>query len=796
MLSNLPAELRTIVGGVRTMYGDEGPTAGRLRYEHLVSVLRLTPIAMVANVGNASLLLWAFRGEWTPGLIAWWLLMAGMGSMAGWRWVTFRRKPLPIVSCRGIRRSTWHAAFLASAWAVMPMAWFADASHGQQLAIATLFTGMMGAGTFVLGALPLASLAYVTLFAASSLVTLLMMRDPIMAAVAVLVLVYATMAYIGGLSYWRKATALMVSQVEAVRHEHMLAVMLRDFEQNATDALWETDAQGQVRNPSARLAKLLCTQPQALQTQSLQQWLQHHCLRGADEVNAAMQRGLPFHSTMVTIEHQGRRQHLEFNGKPLFDELGAPGGWRGVLADRTAVVQAHEQLHRQAHSDSLTGLSNRFALHEAVAVQLRSVLPAGALLLLDLDHFKSVNDSLGHSAGDALLASVAQRLREHAPAASAVARLGGDEFAILLQPDDPKNAQPPVIAEQLAQDLVAALARPFQLGERWLRVGASIGLAHLDQDVTSVDELLVRADIALYEAKALGRGRACGYSPALRERTLRRARIEDGLRQAVRRDELSLHWQPKVDLTHWKVTGAEALMRWDNPDLGQVSPGEFIPIAEQGGLIELVGLWALRHACECAHRQLPGIVAAVNVSAVQLADPQFAQLVQSVLQSTGLTPHRLELEITESVFIEDTDGALRQLHELHALGVRIALDDFGTGYSSLSYLCRFPFTTLKIDRSFVQEAMARPEALAVVHSMAHLARAVGMRTVCEGIETPEQLAMVIDAGIDEAQGYLLSAPRPLEHFQSFTDGWDTQHAPLEFLPHQAAPGEPQQTHPS
>ncbi|WP_440110601.1 putative bifunctional diguanylate cyclase/phosphodiesterase [Acidovorax sp. BL-A-41-H1] len=789
MPSTLIDELRTVANGVRTLYGDDGATAGRMRFEHLTAVVRLTPVAMAANVGNASLLLWAFHGQWTVGLVAWWCVMVIMASMATWRWLTFRRKPLAVVSCRGIHRATLHAALLAANWAVLPIAWFADASHGQQLAIATLFTGMMGAGTFVLGALPLASLAYVLLFAASSLIALLMTHDPIMAGVAVLVGLYAVMVYVGGMSYWRKATALMLSQGEAVRHEQMLEVMLRDFEQNATDALWETDRQGHLRHPSPRLVKLMRTSAEQLVTLSLEQWLHQHCTQGAQEVAGALRKGLPFHSLMVTLEHEGHRHHLAFNGKPLFDELGQPGGWRGVLADRTTVVRAQDQLHRLAHTDSLTQLANRFALHTAIAEQLHAGSHGGALLLLDLDHFKAVNDSFGHSTGDALLSGVAARLRQHAPEGSLVARLGGDEFAVLLRPATDAAVQgdaPESDAEQLAASLVSALGRPYLTGERRLRIGASIGVAHMDDEVTSVDELLVRADIALYEAKGQGRGRAAGYTSALRQRTQRRATIEEGLRQAVQQDQLSLHWQPKVDLATWKVNGAEALMRWDHPEMGRVSPGEFIPVAEQGGLIELIGLWGLRHACECAQRQLPGIVVAVNVSAVQLADPQFVQLVQSVLESTGLPAHRLELEITESIFIEDTAAALQQLHALHAIGVRIALDDFGTGYSSLSYLCQFPFSTLKIDRSFVEEAMIRPEALAVVHGIAQLARSLGMKTVCEGIETPEQLAMVIGARIDEAQGYLLSAPRPLEHFRSFTEGWDTNLAPLEFLPPLAA----------
>lgn len=780
--------LRTLRTGIRTMYSDTGDAAGRMRYDHLSTVVRLTPVAMVANMGNASLVLWSFQGSLTAGLLTWWAIMMTLATVALASWAKFWRRRSTRVSCRGIHRSTWHAAVLGLVWGCLPVAWFGEASHSQQLVIATLFTGMMGAGTFVLGALPLASLAYVLIFTASAIWALARAGEPQIMAIAILVVLYAVMVLVGGISYWRKATALLLSQDEAVRHEQMLAVMLQDFEQSATDALWEVDVHGHLRQPSARLANLLHTQPDQLQGAPLTQWLQQKAGPECNGVAQALAKAAPFHNVAVVLEHAGQLYHLTIQGKPLFDELGQAAGWRGVISDRTAVARAQEQLHRQANTDSLTQLANRFALHAAIAKQLQVSPPTGALLLLDLDHFKTVNDSFGHSVGDALLTSVAERLQQHAPPNSLVARLGGDEFAVLLPHNETDAGK--TQAQALAAQLVAALSRPHQISERRLRVGASVGIADLDGEVTEVDELLVRADIALYDAKSQGRGRAAEYTRALRERTRRRARVEEGLRQAVRNDELSLHWQPKVELSTWKITGTEALLRWESPQLGKVSPGEFIPVAEQEGLMDLIGLWALRHACECGQNQLTGVLVSVNVSPVQLRDPQFVPMVQSVLGSTGLPADRLELEITESVFIEDTDIALQQLHALQALGVRVALDDFGTGYSSLSYLCRFPFSTLKIDRSFVEEAMVRPEALAVVHHIAQLARSLNMRTVCEGVETSEQLAMVIAAGIDEVQGYLLSPPRPLEFFSTFAQDWDTQLAPLEYLPQRSRPARP------
>lgn len=783
MLASIVAELHTLRSGIHTMYRDTGATAGRIRFEHLNSVVRLTPFAMAANVGSASLVLWAFRGQWSTGLLMWWGIMVGIAALALGNWLRFRHRPLQMVSCRGINRSTWHAALLAAAWGFMPVTWFPGASPGQQLVIATLFTGMLGAGTFVLGALPLASLAYVSLFTASSLWALASAGEPMMRGVAMLLGFYAPMVLVGGLSSWRKATAFLLSQNDAVRQEQMLAVMLQDFEQSADEALWETDSTGHLRQPSARLATLLHTSPDVLQRVPFTQWLQAHCRGGIAPLHSALAKGAPFHSIAVGLVHGNDTRHLAFNGKPLFDEWGQPAGWRGVLADRTAEAAAQEQLHRLAHTDSLTQLANRFALHAAIEAQLQARPSTAALLLLDLDHFKAINDNFGHSVGDHLLNSVARRIEEHAPAQSLIARLGGDEFAVLLR----DGSAPGRSSRELADLLVTELGRPHYSGERRLRIGASIGIVDLSGDVDSVDELLVRADIALYDAKARGRSRAASYSHVLRESTRRRAAIEEGLRQAIRRQELSLHWQPKVNLTTWEVTGAEALMRWHHPVLGHVSPGEFIPIAEQSGLVELLGLWAMQRACEHAVRHLPGIEVSVNVSPKQLDDVHFVRMVETVLQSTAMPAHLLELEITESVFIDDAAAALRQLHALRGLGVRIALDDFGTGYSSLSYLCRFPFNTLKLDRSFVEEAMARSDALAVVHTITHLAQSLGMRSVCEGIETRAQLDMVRDAGIHEAQGYLLSRPMPLELFTAFAANWKAQDAPVSFLATGMAP---------
>jgi diguanylate cyclase (GGDEF)-like protein len=373
--------------------------------------------------------------------------------------------------------------------------------------------------------------------------------------------------------------------------------------------------------------------------------------------------------------------------------------------------------------------------------------------VIDLDHFKAVNDSMGHSTGDALLKVVAVRLSACVRPTDVVARLGGDEFAMLVT-----SACGPDEALHLAQRVVAALQEPCEASGRLLRVGASVGVALLPEHGHSADQLFGHADLALYEAKEQGRGRSVVFSARLGDRSRRRVDLELGLRRALDRGEMAVHWQPQVDIRHWRVAGAEALLRWQHPQLGAVGPSEFVAVAESCGLIEELGHWVLDQACRTAATRLQGLSVSVNVSAAQLRDERFAEHVRAALHAHQLDPSRLELEITESIFIDDAQGAIQRLQALRELGVRIGLDDFGTGYSSLAYLRRFPFDTLKIDRAFVSELLLRGDAQAIVRTITQLAGALGMRTVAEGVETEAQLAVVEQTGCNQVQGYLVSPP--------------------------------------
>ena len=433
------------------------------------------------------------------------------------------------------------------------------------------------------------------------------------------------------------------------------------------------------------------------------------------------------------------------------------GGWVATHEDITERREAEAQIAHMAHHDSLTDLPNRVLfrnrMHQALARVQRG--DHAAVLCLDIDRFKSVNDTLGHPVGDMLLRAVAERLRGCIRETDTVARLGGDEFAILQV-----GADQPSGASGLARRIVDVLSEPYDLGGHHVVVGTSIGVALAPTDATDVDELLKNADLALYRAKAEGRARYRFFEREMDARVQDRRLLEVDLRKALSAGEFELYYQPLMNLERNEVSGFEALIRWHHPERGMVSPADFIPFAEEIGLIVPIGEWVLREACSQAANWPTEIKLAVNLSPAQFRTRTLVSTVVRALAASGLAASRLELEITESVLLRDDEANLGTLHQLRRLGVRISLDDFGTGYSSLSYLRSFPFDKIKIDQSFVRELSSRSDCAAIVEAVATLGRTLGMATTAEGVETREQLDELRSKGCTEAQGYLFSRPRP------------------------------------
>ena len=444
-------------------------------------------------------------------------------------------------------------------------------------------------------------------------------------------------------------------------------------------------------------------------------------------------------------------QVLDIAGLTREDEL-------GTIVQSLGAFQANiAQIAFLAHHDPLTSLPNRILFRDRVMQALR-MLDRGrrfALFFLDLDHFKQVNDTLGHPVGDGLLKQVAERLLASARDGDTVARLGGDEFAILL-PGVENNTD----AGRLAQRILEVIRSPYDVTGYQVNISTSIGIAFAPADGVNPDKLLKNADTALYRAKQDTRGDCCFFDPAMDAELQARRTLELDMRRAIIEGEFELFYQPLLNARSHSVSGFEALIRWRHPARGIVNPSEFIPIAEETGLIVPLGHWVLRQACLDATAWPVGLKVAVNLSSIQFRDGHLVEMVKDALELTGLPPCQLELEVTETVLLHESEATLATLHRLRALGVRFAMDDFGTGYSSLSYLRSFPFDKIKIDQSFVRGLPGNPESIAIVRAVIHLSNSLGMTVTAEGVENEEQAAQLVEEACTELQGYLFSRPLP------------------------------------
>lgn len=440
------------------------------------------------------------------------------------------------------------------------------------------------------------------------------------------------------------------------------------------------------------------------------------------------------------------------------------GGWVATHQDITELQRIEAQVTHLAHHDHLTGLPNRTTIRNRIEDALKACADDGqiAVMCMDIDRFKAVNDTLGHPVGDELLINVAKRLRACVREADSIARLGGDEFAIVQvggeQPDD---------ATALAQRICDVLKRPFDIDGHQVMVGASVGIAMAPCDGEDADLLIKNADMALYRAKNDGRGTFRFFEQEMDAQVKKRRMMEIDLRQGLEMGQFELYYQPLQSVETREISGFEALLRWRHPERGLVSPADFIPLAEEIGLIVPLGEWVIRQACADASVWPDNVKVAVNVSPVQFKNGNLVSVVMSALAGSGIKPERLEVEITESVLLLDSDDTLNTLHQLRSLGVRIAMDDFGTGYSSLSYLRSFPFDKIKIDGSFIKDLGDSEDATAIVRAVAGLGASLGITTTAECVETEEQMNRVAAEGYGEIQGYLFSPPRPASEVEDF-----------------------------
>ncbi len=538
----------------------------------------------------------------------------------------------------------------------------------------------------------------------------------------------------------------------------------RDVADASSDWIWETNASGELSFLSEQFAISTGTSTDKVIKKPISDLLRP--IGGIKEIKRFQQdlKGQKHFRDFLCryLDAKGQKKTLRVAGKPFYSVRNVFQGFRGTATDITSEIEANRQIKHLAWHDSLTGLPNRAQLLKRMAEAVDVVGQSGgkaAVLCIDLDRFKEINDTLGHSAGDSLIRGCAERLRGAVRDTDTVARIGGDEFAIVQTAIDQPDG-----AHQLCRRLLKSITRPYNLGGHEVLVTASIGVAVANSERATPERLLQKADIALYRAKEEGRNAYKFYEAGMDAFLHQRKKIERGLRAALARDEFELFYQPKLDLKGARIFGAEALLRWRLPNRRLILPDVFISIAEETGLILNVGEWVLLAACRQAARW-PGLTVSLNVSPVQFKHHDVVSMVERCLAETGVEAERIELEITEGVLMRNTEAAVSTLSELKNRGVRIVMDDFGTHYSGLSYLLRFPFDKIKIDQSFVRDVRKRPRAEEIVRAVVELGHSLGMRICAEGVETKEQLAFLESEGCDEVQGFLVGQPMTVGQFE-------------------------------
>jgi diguanylate cyclase (GGDEF)-like protein len=556
------------------------------------------------------------------------------------------------------------------------------------------------------------------------------------------------------------ASAQQESRPQSARAE----ALIQEFESSEKGWFWETTREGMLSYISDSVASAVGREPADLLERPFTDLISTEIADGS----ATSERTLGFYlSSHVAFQDLIVRAKTKneiwwsISGRPVHDEVGRFFGFRGFASDLTKMRQSEVELDRLARQDSLTGLANREVLRRALDDALMSAARRKhrcSIFLLDLDRFKAVNDTLGHPAGDTLLRLVSLRLRDEVGQLGQVGRLGGDEFEVVL----PDISSKPELS-QLAQAIIDSLSRPYTINGTVVAIGASVGIVTSDYDDRTSDDLMRDADLALYAAKAAGKGCFRFFAAQMHEAARERQLMESDLRVALEKGQLWVAYQPSVDASSEEVTGFEALIRWDHPNQGPVSPALFIPLAEEIGLINEIGEWVLRTACAEAAKWPQQVSIAVNLSPVQFKSHALPTLVRTVLSETGVAASRLELEITEGVLLSNDEHVHDMIDKLKQIGVKLALDDFGTGYSSLSYLQRVPFDKIKVDQSFVRGASdPASRNAALIRAMVGLASDLDMQTTAEGVETLDELLLIRNLGCSLVQGYFFGKPMPAD----------------------------------
>ena len=756
---------------VEPTHGVAPEEAGRLRAEMISAVISITPNIMAASIIGSLMCALVFWGSPVSFLVNIWAafvtILATRGFLSARR--SRQRAQPEEVSIRALYRLVINAASAGVLWSLIFVMAYPGADQHQQLLLSCIMVGAITAGLFGMLTVPSAAASYAAGISIPCCLVILLSGNPQAWNTTAMYAGFIFISMSSVLWYQRLFVERFASALEVQRQSELIGILLRDFEANVSDWLWETDAQGRLQLISQALSKLTGLEADDIRGRDFLAFVSEMqdeapIVLSSDNpvslLKLALTMRAPFNGIEIPVLIKGNTHWWSLTGKPIMDRHGQLKGYRGVGSDITQRRQSQDKITFMAHYDPLTELPNRAFFHHHLVLQIARVEKGHSagfgLMFIDLDEFKAVNDGLGHGAGDRLLTVIGNRLRATLSPQVVLARLGGDEFAVIA-PDETDC----VILNRMAEEMIHAACEPVLIDHHVVTVGASIGIAVAPHHGRETADLLRRADLALYRAKALGRSKACFFEPAVEDTFQKRRVMEDALRFAIDRMELDIYYQPIIDLGTGKIVGAEALLRWRHATQGWIAPDEFIPIAEASGLIVPLGEWVIRRACFDAMEWPKDMRVSVNLSPVQFKSARLPAAVVSALAASHLPGARLELEITESVLMNESEAAT-VIEQLRVLGTHLALDDFGVGYSSLSYLRKFPFDKIKIDKSFVRDARNNPLNYGIIETIAELGNKLHMAITVEGIENESDAESVRAVGCHFAQGYHFGRPMPKE----------------------------------
>ena len=652
------------------------------------------------------------------------------------------------------------SVLLALIWGVPMLVFTRYGTESDLFAVWSIQAMLLAGAALWLSAVPLGAILVILIGGGTAMIALWHSGHYAMVAI---VAAFVAVAVAGTLQGARAYLTARIAEAGMAEKNEVVSLLLREFQESEADWLWQVDTSRRVRSVSPRFAYALGQDPDKvegmpfLQLIAGESWDTAQFPPSLHDLAERLKRQESFSNLIVRVSIGSQQKWWELSGTPKLDDSGKFCGFRGVGSDVTEQRESSDKIAYLARYDTLTGLPNRMMLMEALGEAMKYAeqwKSRCAFLMIDLDRFKQINDSLGHQVGDRLLAQVAERLKSLMTANELCGRLGGDEFAIVIR--DASDLQR---IDRVAQSVITMLSQPYEVDNHTLYVGSSVGSAMGPRDGATVETLMRNADLALYRAKDGGRGIHIHFEPSLHQDAEERRKLELSLRHALERNELLLNFQPVVDAQTEGVVSFEALLRWNSPEHGSVSPVKFIPVAEDTRMIVPIGEWVLREACSEARHWPNHVKVAVNVSGEQLLAPNFSATVVAALAATGLDPRRLEIEVTESIFVRDDVTARATLEEIIALGCSVALDDFGTGYSSLGYLRKLRFSTIKVDRSFVQgAAKGNAESLAIIRAVVAMASSLDMSTTAEGVENAAEARLIRELGCRKIQGYHFGRP--------------------------------------